>query len=431
MDLPPQITGGQQARLFSSLKLSNKEQIATATLLAVFRLVPELLGNLISDTGVRINNRTKFDAFTEVHLSKTKGQKNDRPDGFLYVKNRNEWTALVEAKVGNSTLSLEQVIRYAEDARANGINAVITISNEFTPRVEQSPLEIPKRLQSRVRIYHLSWRLILSTAILMRNRTDIEDREKLFVIDELIRFLRDDSVGNKSFTMMPTSWNEVCAEASMGARLKLSDERVENVSNALVEEFSEIALNLTDHLGVDCSAKIPTSFMSDRGAWQKSITRSICDQKSASCSFNIPNAADTLDVHIDLAKNSISVGMEIRVPEERSTLSGKINWVIRQLRNLEAPNSFVKVRWKSRAADEFIEMGKFDANFFQGRQLNTTILSLTPLMQLHSSRLFGSRKNFITELEALVLNFYDEHAQYLKQWQPSAPKPLPDSDGLD
>ena len=58
-------------------------------------------------------------------------------------------------------------------------------------------------------------------------------------------------------------------------------------------------------------------------------------------------------------------------------------------------------------------MAKFDANFFQGRQLNTTILSLTPIMQLHSSRLFGSRKNFITELEALVLNFYDEHAQHL------------------
>ena len=139
MEMPPQITGGQQARLFSSLKLSNKEQIATATLLAVFRLVPELLGNLIGDTGVRINNRTKFNAFTEVHLCKTKGPKNDRPDGFLYVKNRNEWTAIVEAKVGNSTLSLEQVTRYAEDARANGINAVITISNEFTPRVEQSP----------------------------------------------------------------------------------------------------------------------------------------------------------------------------------------------------------------------------------------------------------------------------------------------------
>lgn len=430
-ELPSYLSAGQQARLFSSLKLSNKEQIATATLLAVFRLVPELLSQLISDTGVRINDRTKFDAYTEVNLAKTKTEKKDRPDGFICVKNRNEWTALVEAKVGNSSLSADQVVRYAEDAKANGINAVITISNEFTPRVEQSPINISKRLLTKVKLYHLSWRLILSTAILMRNRTDIDDREKLFVLEELIRFLRDDSVGNKSFTMMPSSWVEICSESTMGAKLRLSDERVESVSNALVEEFSEIALNLTDHLGVDCSAKIPSNFMSDRTAWQKSIARSICDKRSASCSFNIPNAAESLDVQIDLAKNSISVGMEIRVPEERTTIGGKINWVMRQLRNTEAENSFIKVRWKSRAADEFIEMQKIDANYFQGRQLTTTILSLTPMMQVHSSRLFNSRKNFITELEATVVSFYDLHAQYLKQWQPKAPKPLPDEDALD
>ena len=45
-------------------------------------------------------------------------------------------------------------------------------------------------------------------------------------------------------------------------------------------------------------------------------------------------------------------------------------------------------------------------------------------MQLHSSKLFKSRKNFITELEKLVLEFYDIHAQYLKQWVPKAPKPI-------
>ena len=38
---------------------------------------------------------------------------------------------------------------------------------------------------------------------------------------------------------MPASWNEVCAEASMG-RLRLSDERVENVSNALVEDSQKL-----------------------------------------------------------------------------------------------------------------------------------------------------------------------------------------------
>lgn len=81
-----------------------------------------------------------------------------------------------------------------------------------------SASEIPKRLLTKVKLYHLSWRLILSTAILMRNRTEIDDREKLFALEELIRFLRDGSVGNKRFTMMPPSWVEICSEATMGAK---------------------------------------------------------------------------------------------------------------------------------------------------------------------------------------------------------------------
>ena len=90
--------------------------------------------------------------------------------------------------------------------------------------------------------------------------------------------------------------------------------------------------------------------------------------------------------------------------------------------------SFVKVRWKSRASDEFIELSKLESDYFRERDLNTTILSFTPLMQLHSSKIFNSRKNFITELEKIVIEFYDIHAQYLKQWVPKAPKPIENSD---
>ena len=422
--LPHQLISGKQSRLFSSLKLSNKELIATSTLLAVFRLVPELLAELIRDTGIRLNDRTVLDTYTEIGVAKSPHQKNDRPDGFIYIKNRNEWTALVEAKVGNNSLSVEQVTKYVEDARANGIDAVVTISNEFTPRVDQSPISLPKRLLTKVKLYHLSWRLILSSAILLKNNKQIEDREKSFVLDELIRFLRDDSVGNKSFSQMPTAWTYVCNDASIGAKLKKSDPKVSEVSGALVEEFSEIALNLTDHLGVDCNTKLPNSFKSDRSAWQQHITKSIIEKKVASCAFTIPNAANDLLLEIDLAKNSITVGMELKAPEERSTLSGKINWLSRQIKVIDEPRSFVKVRWKSRAADEFIEMSKIGPDHFKGRELNTTILSFTPLMQLHSSKVFNSRKNFITELEKLVLEFYDLHAQHLKQWVPKAPKPI-------
>jgi hypothetical protein len=79
---------------------------------------------------------------------------------------------------------------------------------------------------------------------------------------------------------MPAAWTDVCNDASIGAKLKKSDPKVSEVSGALVEEFSEIALNLTDHLGVDCNTKLPNSFKSDRGAWQQHIAKSIIEKRS-------------------------------------------------------------------------------------------------------------------------------------------------------
>lgn len=423
MDLPSQLSAGTPARLFSSLKLSNKELIATSSILAVFRLVPELLSDLIRDTGMRINDKTILNTFTEVNVTNPQGDKKDRPDGFIYIKKRNIWTALVEVKVGNSVLNIEQVTRYVEDARANDIDAVITISNEFTPRVDQSPIAIPKRLLKKVKLYHLSWRLVLSTAMLLKHQVNINDREKSFVIDEFIKFLRDDSVGNKSYTMMPPSWTDVAKEASMGAKLKSSDAKVMEVSNALVEEFSEIALILTDHLGVECLAKLPRAMHTDKHLWQNYITKTICENKPAICKYDIPDAANVLTVEIDLSRSSFAIGMEVNAPGDIVTVAGKINWLTRQLKNNDAKNSLVKIRRKSRDPD-FVDMQIFTSKEFRQIPSTGVIISFTPMMQLHSSKVFNSRKNFIVELESMILKFYDTHGQHLKAWVPRAPKPL-------
>ena len=85
---PKHIARGNRARLFPSLKATNKEQIAVSTLLATFHIVPELLGQLIKDVGLRITDKTKFKTFTEVNLSKETASKINRPDRYLYIKNR-------------------------------------------------------------------------------------------------------------------------------------------------------------------------------------------------------------------------------------------------------------------------------------------------------------------------------------------------------
>jgi len=419
-----QISKGKAARLFPSLKTSNKEQIATSTLLAVFRLVPELFTELIKDAGVRITDKTTFYALTEVNLIKEQGGKKDRPDGYIYVKSRNEWSALVEAKVGKSQLKEEQILRYLIDARENSINALITISNEFSPRVDQSPIDVPKRLLNKVKLYHFSWRLILSKAQLLKNRADVEDREKSFVLAELIRFLQDDSVGEKSFSIMPAQWTEISKQIAFGSKLKLNDSRLPEISRALVEEFSEIALNLTDHLGVDCFAKLPSSFINDKTLWQKSIERSLSEARPINCLYTIPDAANSLIVEIDFAKSIFWVGMEIEAPKDKKTISGRVNWMRRQLKSHQHEDAFVKIRWNSRASDLVMKLPELMEDLPTPPSASTSISSFTPLIQIHSTRTFQSRKNFIIELEKAILKFYDQHGQFLKAWVPPAPTPI-------
>ena len=412
------ISHGTPASLFPLLKPSNREGIATSILLSVFKMVPELFNELISDAGVRIGKHTQIDVFSEVKLANSQSLSRNRPDGFIYIKNRKVWTALVEAKVDGNQLNKEQIARYLQAAKENNINALITISDEFTSRVEQIPVEISGRGLDKIKRYHLSWRLISTAAMLLPNKNQIDDKEKSFLIDDLRHYL---SNKGKNFSRMPREWKDLCGDVSRRNKLYADERKVSAVASAFVQEFSEIALNLTEHLLVDCTVNLPKNFTSNRQAWQDSIATSICKKHSVHCSFNIPNAANSLDIEINLFAKTISVGMEMIPPETHITNVRKVSWLMGQLQNKEAQSSFVKVKWKSRASDLSVPMATLHSKYFQNRDKNSVISILTPMMQL-SPRGFDNPKNFIEALEKLVIRFYDEHAQYLRQAK--APKPV-------
>lgn len=419
---------GQPARLFSSLKSSNKEQIATSTLLSIFRFVPELLAELVCDAGVRINDRSVLHTLTEVTLAKKTGERDNRPDGFLYLKNRKYWTALVEAKVGNNALNPKQIGQYLKAAQINKIDALITISNEFSPRIDQSPVKISGRLPKNVKLYHFSWRLILSKAQLLKQAEDLIDREKSSILTEFIRFLNDESVGNKSFSMMPNSWEKLCNDVSSlsgKTKLRANNPYLPEVASALVEEFSEIALILTDNLGVDCTLKLPRNFLKDRGKWQKSIQSQIAKGRPLICQYMIPNAANPLTVELNIANASFTVGMEIAAPGHRATNKGKVSWLLKQMeKGTPAKNSAIIVRWNSRAADEIISIDKNAYENIARANRNSTIIAFTPMISMQSDKIFKHRKRFITELEKTVCDFYNHQACHLKPWVPSPPPPI-------
>ena len=155
-ELPEMLKQGEQARLFPVLADTSREGRIASIFLALLPTIPSLAEAVFGSTGVRVGKRTHVETYTEIVLNDSSEIKN-RPDGLIVVRTaKATWTALVEAKIGKSELDVDQVSRYLEAAKANKIDAVITISNQFVARADLSPLTLPKTVLKKAQLFHWS-----------------------------------------------------------------------------------------------------------------------------------------------------------------------------------------------------------------------------------------------------------------------------------
>lgn len=133
--LPELLAQGEVARLIPVCASSQRERAACSVLLAALRVVHPLARDLLSEIGKRVGDWASIEAYTEV-VFQNQPEERCRPDGLIIFDTvRRQWKALVEAKVGQGKISPEQISRYFRLARANGIDTIITISNELCPRM--------------------------------------------------------------------------------------------------------------------------------------------------------------------------------------------------------------------------------------------------------------------------------------------------------
>ena len=127
MELPKNLKSGEVARLIPVVADSRKEQRAASTFLAVLSVVPDFANVLFHSIGHRIGQRARVNTYTEVVFQKDQSS-SDRPDGFIEIKSgKQTWSALVEVKIGTSSLRQEHIERYLSLARNNKVDAVSVV----------------------------------------------------------------------------------------------------------------------------------------------------------------------------------------------------------------------------------------------------------------------------------------------------------------
>lgn len=381
----------------------------------------EVLGAL----GRRIGLRTNIETFTEVKFKRSPDGRDIRPDGLLIVDTgRTRWTAIIEAKIGTASIGLGQVQRYAELADLNKIDAVITISNQFTAFPSQHPVPEVNELKCGAEIYHVSWMRLWTIATLLTSASEPEfDESQLFLVRELVRFFSHKNIDVHGFHSMTAQWNELISGIKAGKTYKKNDVEAVETVKSWHQEQQDICLILSRNLGVPVRLMLSRKYRDDYLARIEDDAQRLVDARNLAATFCIPNAAGPVNVVADIGTRTIRCSMAVRAPEDRKSHEARLKWLLRQLPDEMPAETYVRVMARGTRSKVALVSGLLDdPSIVKPDNPDVVPTSFEVFVVTDLANRFSGRKAFIQSLENAVPAFYDGIGRHIKEWRPPPPR---------
>lgn len=420
------LAAGEAARLFPVLSESSREGRALSILLSCMRFVPLFGRTLIAELGHKLGSRSQLDTYTEVTLKRPVDTRSGlRPDGLIVVRtgNRQQWSALVEAKVRGAKLDNSQIASYLDLAKANGINAVVTFSNDFATTPSHHPT-YAARLPSGVLLYHLSWTSILTHARLLLANDDLDDADHRLLLAELVRFLDHKSTGVLRFDRMPPSWKDLVTSVMAGATPHRASEQVMDAVASWHQETRDLALRITQMVNAKVAIKMQRKYVGDPRKRVADEAAKLSESARLTAEFDVPSAAAPISIEADLRRRTISVSMKLDAPGDRASTKARVNWLLRQVQKSEPNDIHIVAHWprQSPVQDTLSDVRRTPDVLDSPTAKGAPAKNFTVMLVRDAAARFAGNRSFVAELEEAVPRFYEQIGQRLKAWRPAAPQ---------
>ncbi len=417
----------QLARLIPTIADSRKEGRLVSVLLSTLSVVHPFAKQLLDRCGMRMGKTSKLLSHTEVKFPTSdesgNGSSEDRPDGVLTLSTgKSRWRALVEAKIDNVEIDQEQVHRYARIARTCGIDAVITLSNQLTPLPTHIPYSMPKTLRNRVDFFHISWISVLTQAsLILRDKEEISS-EQAFILEEMVRYFEHPKSGVKRFDQMNKEWRPLVSGISNGQKFSRSAPEIENTISSWHQEERDVCLLLSRLIRKHVDIRLSRKHQNDTTLRFREACDSLIASHELRSSFSVPNAAGDIEVTANLERRTISCSMKLNAPGDKKRAGARINWLLRQLRDVAGDDVIVRALWpRGATTQEYLSKVRGDINCLEIGRPGATLTSFEVVMVEYLAGRFSGPRNFIEDLEELVPEFYDIIGQRLRRWSPPPP----------
>lgn len=419
----PKLAGAETwvpARLFSIYGVGGadeQEKRATSALLSTMMGVRPFARAVSAHFGAPAGT---VETYLEVPF--THGEHRVIPDGVIRIARGGKvWTGILEVKTGTGQLRKEQVEQYLDVARAEGYDAVITLSNEIAPGMGEHPVAVSTNKLKAVALFHLSWAEVLHEARMVLTHRGVGDAMQAWVLHELIRYLEHPRSGATGFDDMGSSWVAV-REAVAAGTLRAGDRKVPTVANSWIRLVRQLCLRLTAELGVPVTHVMPRKLATDATERAQAAVEQLAALGTMTASLKVPGAAGPLTVVADLRTSKVRVSASIPAPQEGGA-QRRISWLLRQLK--DAPDEIlVDVHYAGQAEDTCERLGdvrESPAALVAERTAEVVSFELTAFSPLGTKR-SGLKGAFIPSVIGATEAFYAAVLQPLRAWVPPAPK---------
>ncbi|MCY4610715.1 MAG: hypothetical protein OXC38_03295 [Gammaproteobacteria bacterium] len=417
------LKNASRARLIPTVADSSKEERIVSILLATLSVTRALAEQVLS-CAVRVKKTSQLSSYTEVEFPASGNNGKERPDGILILSTRNgQWTALLEAKTGNAKIDEDQMLRYAGIAREYGIDAIITLSNQLVSLPTHIPYSIPKRFTKSCQFFHLSWISILTQAsLILRDREELVP-EQAYVLGEMVRFFEHPNSGIKRFDQMNPEWQPLILGIREGQQYSRASPEIENTIASWHQEERDICLILSRRMGKHIGINLPRKHQNDPSIRLRDASDSLATLQELYSSFYIPNAASNLDVTVNLQRRTISCSMALKAPEDKQRTSARINWLIRQLKNVDGSDVIIRAFWLRGRKSTQAKLSEIRDNpkCLENGGAGAVLKKFEVVIVTDLAGRFSRRKTFIEDLEKVVPEFYERIGQHLRPWIPPPP----------
>jgi hypothetical protein len=345
-DLPEYLRSGEVARLIPAAASTARERFACSVLMASLHVVQPFARAFFREIGWKLGSWAHVVGYTEPVFKKQAAGLNYRPDGLLVLHTgRRERRLLIETKIGSAKIDPGQLADYAQIARLNDVEAIVTVSNELSAHPTHHPYDIPRELKN-IPIFHWSWpSLVTLGERVLWDEDDNFDQEQDYILREIIRYFDHETAGVSLNMQMCPDWADVVRQIQDHAQLTANDASVLNVVQCWHQQLASVCLSKTRELKLPVTLELGAKHWNQRVRLDDDVLEFV-DSHQLWAEFDFAAQAGPIWVVADALRRNVTCSLSLAAPLDRKGYRSRVRWLLNQLPEELPIDARVDVVWE-------------------------------------------------------------------------------------